>query len=168
MFGFLKKKEADNPFKLDEISLPKLSDSAPEEEPQVDPSAQNPFVVPQPMPEQANQSQFQMQTPQSLQPSFNQFSQQSQMGQMQQQQYPTMPQQFQAQPVSQASLSDEKISHMEQRIVLMEAKLQTIESKIDVMMQILYSEVSEDTKRKFRIEQSNSFDTPRKLHFQDY
>jgi hypothetical protein len=171
MFGFMKKKEDDG-FKLDESKLPSLSDTnsnAPFPEENIPPTSDlpqtpapvnpqdDPFAVPDDHPDRDLYNQARDYTPESA---MTRAGNPTNLGASPNSNF--MPNQQQKMPEAQdgnqqvTNLHPEllmaKIESMESRMTLLDAKISNQNQKLELIYQLIMNEVSEDTKRKLKVQ----------------
>ncbi len=143
MFNPFKKKESE--YKLDDYSIPSLSETKNSTSEQLTP-LENPFEespsLPQ-LPNQSPQNDFSMgqNNFNGMQsPSSNPFIQAHEASQ-----------QITNQNNQTENMSTAKLELIETKIALMETKFQTIESKLDIIIKLIESEVSDETKKRLNV-----------------
>ncbi|MDA3855568.1 MAG: hypothetical protein PF569_04880 [Candidatus Woesearchaeota archaeon] len=178
MFNPFKKKE--NEFKLDDYELPSLGDSTPNNEelmqspfptnPSLETTQQNnPSEIPNSIPSQTNSHENSFNEEEYLKNGNTQAQQQFSNPYMntqlntpqenQQQDYNNNNQNSNTQNLHN-DITKAKLDSIESRVTLMDSKLSSIEQKLEILTKLIMEEVSEETKRKLKLD--NMMDKVRK------
>ena len=152
MFNPFKKKEEDKSFKLDEYSLPSVSDQT--GQPPAETPGTNPLPGADPMGPTDATSKFNPTVPEH-QDNYDSYTGPSfppaQSPGLGASAFEKQAQEPMADNTHQ-EISKAKIEALEAKVSLMDARLATIDQKLEVIYQMLAAEISEDTRRRLNVQ----------------